>query len=108
MAASEPRRFVLLMALVVGDEEGYARYREHMLPILAAYGGAFGCDFRVSEVLRGADAGVNRVFTLSFPDRSHRERFFADERYQRIRAEHFAPSVIAASVLGEYEECGAR
>jgi uncharacterized protein (DUF1330 family) len=108
VAAAEPRRFVLLMALAVGDEEGYARYRERMLPILAAHGGAFGCDFRVGEVLKGADARVNRVFTLSFPDRNHRERFFADEGYQRIRGEHFAPSVIAASVLGEYEECGAR
>jgi uncharacterized protein (DUF1330 family) len=105
MPAAEPPRFVLLMALEVGDEEGYARYRERMLPLLAAHGGAFGCDVRVSGVLQGAGARVNRVFTLSFPSRGHRERFLADERYQRVRAEHFEPSVISASVLGEYEEC---
>jgi uncharacterized protein (DUF1330 family) len=101
---AEVGRFVLLLGLEVRDEEGYARYRERMQPILAAFGGAFGCDVRVSEVLIGAPPSVNRLFTLSFPDRRRREAFFADVGYQRVRAEHFAPAVGEVAVLGEMQE----
>ena len=103
--AGEARRFVVLLGLEVADEEGYARYRAAMRPILAGFGGAFGCDFRVSEVLLGPAPGINRVFTLVFPDRRRREAFFADEAYRRVRAAHFAPAVKSAAVLGEFEAC---
>ena len=44
---------------------------------------------------------LNRVFTISFPDRMTRERFFANPRYREVRAEHFEPAVARAIVLAE-------
>jgi len=104
MAADGPRRYVLLIGLEVTDDQAYARYRAAMRPILDAYGGAFGCDLVVARVLLPADEPrLNRVFTITFPDRAARERFFADERYRAVRAEHFEPSVAHVVTLGEYE-----
>jgi uncharacterized protein (DUF1330 family) len=96
------QRHVMLVALVVTDPAGYARYRVAMTPILAAYGGSFGHDFVVAEVLRGAGERVNRVFTLEFPDRSARQRFFADERYLAARAAYFEAAVASTEVLAEF------
>ncbi len=94
--------YVTLVALRVTDPATYARYREAMTPILHSYGGDFGCDFIVAEALRGVDdPGVNRVFTIGFPDRATKERFFADERYLAVRAELFAPSVASTQTLAE-------
>ncbi|MCY1065186.1 DUF1330 domain-containing protein [Nannocystis sp. RBIL2] len=92
----------MLVALVVADPAAYARYREAMAPILAAHGGAFRHDFVVAEALRGADARSNRVFTLVFPDRAAKERFFADERYRAVRAAHFEPAVLHTEILAEF------
>jgi len=92
-------RHVRLVGLEVRDEAGYARYREAMAPILASYGGAFGCDFVVARVLVGPDPRINRVFTLVFPDRDRRERFFADKEYLAVRARWFEASVGAVEVL---------
>ncbi|WP_437934769.1 DUF1330 domain-containing protein [Sorangium sp. So ce341] len=99
---AEGREHVLLMGLEVTDEAAYASYRARMTPILSSYGGAFGHDFVVARVLKG-DARINRVFTLVFPDRATRERFFADAQYRAVRAELFEPAVAAALVLGELE-----
>ena len=44
-----------------------------------------------------------RVFTLLFPDRAARERFFADAEYRAVRAEFFEPAVAATFILGEFE-----
>jgi uncharacterized protein (DUF1330 family) len=102
--AGEGPRFVLLLGLEVTDEARYARYRAEMAPILASHGGAFGSDFRVSEVLKSpGSARINRVFTLSFPDRAHRERFLADPLYRSVRAAHFEPAVASTTVLAELE-----
>ncbi len=98
---AENARQVTLFGLEVTDDAGYARYRENMGPILARYGGEFGCDFVVARVLRGPSSRINRVFTILFPDREARERFFADEEYRAVRARWFAPSVGAAEVLEE-------
>ncbi|WP_434043554.1 MULTISPECIES: DUF1330 domain-containing protein [Sorangium] len=100
---AEGRKHVLLMGLQVTDEAAYAGYRARMTPILATYGGAFGHDFVVARVLKG-DERINRVFTIVFPDRATRERFFADPEYRAARAELFEPAVAAAIVLGELEE----
>ncbi|WP_437314034.1 DUF1330 domain-containing protein [Sorangium sp. So ce385] len=99
---AEGREHVLLMGLEVTDEAAYASYRARMTPILSSYGGAFGHDFVVARVLKG-DARINRVFTLVFPDRATRERFFADAQYRAVRAELFEKAVAAALVLGELE-----
>jgi uncharacterized protein (DUF1330 family) len=102
--AGDARRFVLWMGLALRDDAGYARYRAAMRPILASYGGRFDCDLRVREVLAGpGTARIDRAFALSFPDRAHRERFFDDPDYQRVRAQWFEPSVEAITPLGEFE-----
>ncbi|MGK3969180.1 DUF1330 domain-containing protein [Sorangium sp. So ce118] len=99
---AEGRKHVLLMGLQVTDEAAYDGYRARMTPILSTYGGAFGHDFVVARVLKG-DARINRVFTIVFPDRATRERFFADPEYRAARAELFEPAVAATIVLGELE-----
>ncbi|CAN91147.1 hypothetical protein predicted by Glimmer/Critica [Sorangium cellulosum So ce56] len=99
---AEGRQHVLLVGLQVTDEASYARYRAGMMPILLSHGGAFGHDFVVARVLKG-DERINRVFTLLFPDRAARERFFADPQYRAVRAELFEPAVAATFILGELE-----
>jgi uncharacterized protein (DUF1330 family) len=94
-------RQVTLFGLEVTDDAGYARYREAMAPILADHGGGFGCDFVVARVLKGPTPRINRVFTLVFPDRDSRQRFFADEGYRAVRERWFRPSVGAVEVLEE-------
>lgn len=96
---ADAERLVTLFGLEVTDDAGYARYREAMTPILTRYGGAFGCDFVVARVLRGPNDRINRVFTITFPDASTRDRFFADEEYLKVRSRWFTPSVARADVL---------
>lgn len=101
--ADETHRHTLLVGLWVTDPEGYGRYRAAMAPVLARFGGAFGYDFVVSEVLRSeVDVPINRVFTLAFPDRRAREGFFADPEYAQARATFFAPSVAHTTIIAEY------
>ena len=100
------RRHVRLVALTVTDPVAYGRYRAGMTPILESYGGRFGCDFVVAEVLLGAERSANRVFTIEFPDADAQQRFFADERYRAVRAEFFAPAVATTQVLAELESVG--
>lgn len=100
---ADGRQHVLLVGLQVTDETSYARYRAGMMPILLSYGGTFGHDFVVARVLKG-EAGINRVFTLLFPDRAARERFFADAQN---RAVLFEPAVAATFILGEFEATAA-
>src|SRR5262249_37196381 len=92
--AADARRYVMLVGGEVTDEVGYARYRAAMIPILTAYGGSFDLDLAVARVLHGdGDGGMNRVFTIAFPDRPTSERFFADQRYRGVRAALFVPAV---------------
>ena len=103
--AAESTRHVLIFGLEVRDEPLYRRYREGMIPILAAHGGAFGYDFVVSQVLKSeAEAPINRVFTMIFPEKSAAERFFADPAYRAVRAELFDASVGAVTKIGSYDE----
>ena len=101
--AAEPRRHTMLVGLWVSDQEGYRRYRAAMAPVLARFGGTFGYDFVVSEVLRSeVETPINRVFTLVFPDRGAREGFFVDPEYVEARAAHFVASVSHVAILDEY------
>ncbi|HEY2775621.1 MAG TPA: DUF1330 domain-containing protein [Candidatus Binatia bacterium] len=75
-----------------------------MTPVLEAYDGSFGCDFVVSKVLQGPSDGLNRVSTITFPDRATRVRFFADAHYREVRAAHFDGAVAKAVVLAEFVE----
>ena len=89
-----------VMALEVADAESYARYRAGMAPLLAEHGGRFVNDFVVAEVLLGARPGVNRVFSIAFPDRASRQRIFSDPRYLAVRATWFEPAVRSVEMLG--------
>ena len=101
--AADSRTHTTLVGLQVTDPEGYRRYREGMIPILTRYGGRFGYDFVVSEVLRSeAEAPINRVFTLVFPDREANSAFFADPAYLEVRATHFEPSVSHTTIIAMY------
>ena len=101
--AAESKGCTLLIGLQVSDAAGYRRYREAMTPILGRYGGHFGYDFVIAEVLRSAvEAPINRVFTLVFADEAARQGFFADPAYLAVRAEHFEPSVEHVTKIAEY------
>ena len=65
-----------------------------MTPILESYGGEFGYDFKVSEVLKSqTQSPINRVFTISFPDQDSRDAFFSNAEYLTVRQRHFENSV---------------
>ena len=84
----------------VVDQDRYRRYRAGMTPILHRYGGDFGYDFVVAEVLKQETAApMNRVFTMRFPDRATAERFFADPAYLAVRTELFEPAVSHVTLL---------
>lgn len=93
----------MLVALQITDQEGYRRYRQGMRPILTRYGGRFGYDLVVSEVLRAeVSAPINRVFTIVFPGPEACAAFFADPGYLAVRREHFEPSVGHTTIIAEY------
>lgn len=89
-----------IVGLDVTDEGLYEQYRAGMKPILAEYGGQFGFDLRVSEVLLApGNARINRVFTIAFPDKAAMEAFFADERYKQVQSALMAPAVASRTII---------
>ncbi len=93
-----------LVGLQVVDEAGYQSYRNEMMPILEHYGGGFGYDFKISEVLKSkTKAPINRVFTISFPDQSARDAFFSNEDYLLIRKRHFERAVTHTTIIASYQ-----
>jgi uncharacterized protein (DUF1330 family) len=107
--AAEGASHVLLYGLQVDDSQSYARYREHMTPILKRYGGNFGCDFSVSHVWKSpAQRPINRVFSMLFPSGDAAREFFADPAYLEVRRAHFEGSVSAITELGAFEEAQTR
>ena len=89
-----------LVGLHVVDEIGYQAYRDEMTPILESYGGGFGYDFKISEVLKSkTEAPINRVFTISFPDRGARDAFFSHDDYLHIRKRHFESAVTHTTIM---------
>lgn len=94
----------LLVAVNVTHEAGYQQYRDSMAPILTDYGGDFGYDFRVNEVLRAeTDAPINRVFTIHFPNRVLADAFFTNADYLKIRDTYFEPSVSDLTIIARYD-----
>ena len=94
-----------IMGLNVTDDEQYQQYREGMMPILASYGGAFGFDFKVSEVLKSkSDDKINRVFTIEFPSKEIMENFFADYAYLEIKSKFFNRSVESVTTISLHEK----
>ena len=95
--------FEMLVGLNVADDRQYQAYRDAIGPILTGYGGGFGYDFRVSEVLRSeTEAPINRVFTIRFPDEASSERFFADPDYVRTKADYFTGAVADTTIIARY------
>lgn len=93
-----------LVGLFVTDDDLYQKYREEMHPILQTYGGAFGYDFKVSEVLKSkVEAPINRVFTIFFENEASMNAFFADKKYLAVRNRYYEPSVSATTVIAKYE-----
>jgi uncharacterized protein (DUF1330 family) len=105
MRMAADRHFVRVMGLQVDDAEAYRRYRAGMMPILQRYGGSFGYDLLVAEVLKSeSDKPFNRVFTIRFPSSAQAERFFADTEYLQVRKQHFEPAVSAITQIAVFEE----
>jgi hypothetical protein len=75
-----------------------------MTPILESYGGGFGYDFKVSEVLKSpTQAPINRLLTFSFPDQDSRDSFFLNDEYLKVRQRHFEKSVTDTTISATYE-----
>jgi uncharacterized protein (DUF1330 family) len=97
----------MIVAVHVADAASYAQYREHMMPILASYNGAFQYDFVLAETHRGDfDHPVNRLFCIRFPSAEAKEAFFADPAYQQVRKTYFVKSVAGRTQLREGEVGG--
>jgi len=97
--------FERIMGLHVVDEEEYQCYREKMEPILNSMGGAFGFDFKVSEVLRSkSNEPINRVFTIEFPSREVMDEFFSNPEYVKVQRKHFANSVKSKTVISMHHQ----
>ena len=92
-----------LVGVQVTDNEAYDLYRKEMYPILQSYGGDFGYDFRISEVLKADnDYPINRVFTIRFKDEETLEKFFSDPAYLKVKEEYFTPSVESVTQIAKY------
>lgn len=97
--------FERIMGIYVSDDEEYQRYREGMLPILHSFGGAFGFDFKVSDVLLSkTEDPINRVFTLDFPSREIMDEFFSNPEYLAVKKRHFVHSVTSTTVISMHEK----
>lgn len=97
--------YEMLVGLEVSNDEIYSYYRSAMQPILATYGGKFGFDFIVSEVLISqASAPINRVFTINFPDQYSAECFFSDREYLKVKEQYFLESVLHVTIISSYHK----
>jgi len=93
-----------IMGLDVIDDQGYQAYREAMMPILQSFGGAFGFDFRVSEVLLSkTEDKINRLFTIDFPSQKHMDDFFVNPEYLAVKAKYFDVSVGSKTIISTHE-----
>ncbi len=94
----------MLVCLNVVDDEAYQSYHHEMTPILKSYGGGFGYDFKVSEVLKSTtEAPINRVFTIYFSNEDSMNSFFSNVDYLKIKQWHFDKSVTDTTIIATYE-----
>lgn len=97
--------FERIMGLNVINDEVYQKYREHMLPILHAFGGSFGFDFKVSDVLKSkTEEPINRIFTIDFPSREVMDKFFSDPSYIEVKSKYFKHSVKSVTIISIHEK----
>ena len=96
--------FERIMGLDVIDDEEYQRYREGMIPILESFGGSFGFDFKIAEVLKSkTEESINRVFTIDFPSKAAMDSFFSDPSYLEVKNRHFKNSVKSVTIIAMHE-----
>jgi uncharacterized protein (DUF1330 family) len=96
--------FERIMGIDVVDDQEYQYYRESMGPILKSFGGSFGFDFKIAEVLQSKTRdNINRVFTLSFPSQNIMESFFTDPNYLAVKEKHFINSVKSTTIIAMNE-----
>lgn len=94
-----------IMGIYVSDDDEYQKYRNGMMPILKSFGGSFGYDLKVSEVLRSkTEDDINRVFTLEFPSKQVMGNFFADSEYLAVKKKHFNRSVDSVTAISMHEK----
>ena len=97
--------FERIMALDVSNDEEYQKYRENMTPILHSFGGSFGYDFKVSDVLKSkTKEPINRVFTIDFPSKEVMEQFFSDPAYLDVKDKYFKHSVSSVTSISMHEK----
>ncbi|MBA6262219.1 DUF1330 domain-containing protein [Colwellia sp. Bg11-12] len=97
--------FERIMGLEVINDDEYQKYRENMIPILQLFGGSFGFDFKVSEVLKSkTDDAINRVFTLDFPSKESMEEFFTNPDYLVVKDKYFMHSVKSVTTISMHEK----
>jgi uncharacterized protein (DUF1330 family) len=97
--------FERIMGLEVTDDEVYQQYRDNIIPILETFGGSFGFDFKVSDVLKSkTDEHINRVFTIDFPSREIMENFFSDPTYLEVKSKYFQHSVKSVNTISMHEK----
>jgi len=65
----------LIASIEVIDEEGFARFREMLPPIVARFGGRYLVRGARPETLEG-DLDVETLWILEFPDAGTARRFF--------------------------------
>ncbi len=96
--------FEMIVGLNVVDDEAYQSYRDEMTPILKTYGGGFGYDFKVSDVLKSkTEAPINRVFTIYFSNEDSMNSFFSNNKYLRVKHRRFEKSVTDTTIIATYE-----
>ena len=96
--------FEMIVAMDIASEDAYNGYRAAMTPILESFGGRFRFDFIVGQTLKSeAKHRINRLFALTFPDRTVRDAFFADPSYKKVRAEFFETAVAGRTLIAEYD-----
>jgi len=92
-----------VMGLNVCDDETYTLFRKEITPILKSFGGNFGYDFKIAEVLKTKTKNkINRVFTIECPNESAMEKFFNDPAYIAVKNKYFDASVDAKTVIAVY------
>ena len=97
--------FERIMGLDITNDLKYQKYRDAMMPILESFGGSFGFDFKVSEVLKSkTEDFINRVFTIEFPDKAAMENFFSDPSYLKVKSEYFNDSVKSVTTISMHEK----
>lgn len=97
--------FERIMGIEVTNEDEYQLYRENMIPILHSFGGSFGFDFKINEVLKSkTDNAINRVFTLDFPSKQVMEAFFTNDEYLAVKEKYFLNSVNSVTTISMHEK----